>query len=192
PQASERHDMVLAGDPGIDFQANLGILSKSKALLGMEKKILELHRTEIRGGAATPVELHDRTRSIQPPGDPIDFLLELLNVRMSDLMVAVYYHVAAAKKAQAVTERKMHVERERALRLRGVRFLERLLQLSRAETVEPLRRGGIARVPGAGNVIPVDQFGGYSDGLGLEINGEWIAAPHRSTSTTNNKKPART
>src|SRR5262249_33959682 len=163
---------ILAGDPGIDFQANLRTRSESKALFGVEKKILELRRTKVRRGAAPPVKLDDLPRSIQAAGDPVYFLLERLNVGMCDLVMPVYYYIAAAKQARAVTERKVHVERERAAWLRGVRFLERFLKFDRTETVEPLRRGGIAGVPRTGNVVSLNQFCRYSDGLGLEIDRE--------------------
>src|ERR1039457_6692247 len=66
-------------------------------------------------------------------------------------MILRNYHIARAKKTEALAVGKMHVERKR--RTRRIRLTVRALQIARTKIVLPRRRGRIARVPRPRRVV---------------------------------------
>ena len=132
--------------------------------------MLELGGAQVRGRSASPVELDHGPRRIHDLRKPVDFPFQLFEIGDRHLVVPVDDDVAAAEEAQTFAEGKMHVQRKRPRGPGFIRLLQRLLEIGRAEGVQPLRRCRIARIAGAGDVVPVQYFPRDIQRFALDLN----------------------
>jgi hypothetical protein len=150
--------MVFGRHTGIDFDPKLGVGGKPKALPKVHGQVFQLGRGQVSRRAAPVVQLHHGTGSIQPLGNPIDLPFQLLEIGNRDLVVLVYDNVAAAEEAQAPAERQMNIDRQWPERSLVVRLADHTVMIRGAECIHPLRRGRVACVSRARNIVPVDHL----------------------------------
>lgn len=180
PVESElRHslDMLVGCHPRIDLEPDLGVRLQIEPFGRKSIEVRHLFRFKVGRRSAAPVELDSLTRSIDALRHAIDFVLQSVEIRIGDRLVAVDDDVAAAKPAQALTERDMEVERHRRLVRLRFRILERAEEIVRAKFVLPLRGRRVARVTRAIDVISVQNLERQADALALNRDLDCIAHP---------------
>src|SRR6266852_3652858 len=148
--------MLERGDARVNLNADFRIWGKVKMLARETEEILDLRGRQVGRRAAAPMELHDGTVLRNAAADALRLALEDAKIRRRDRFVLLDDDVARAKKAEAFAERNMHVKRDR--RFRAFRFFVHFYKIVRAERFIPNRRGGIARITGAGAIVFGEEF----------------------------------
>ena len=88
---------------------------------GEAEEIFHLRGRQVGGRAAAPVKLHHGRARETSSADVLDFALERCEIGRRDAVILGDDHVAGAKKAQALAEGQVHVERDRRARRIGLR-----------------------------------------------------------------------
>ena len=160
-QAVETHpahgfQMFTSSDPGIDFDADLGVGRKRESFARETEKVFNLFGGKIGGCSAAPVELRHLAIARNAAGDVSRFFFQDVEVRRRAALIFANDHVASAKQAEAFTEGKMHVQRNRGVLLVGQGDCG--FVLIGAERIGPDRSGRIAGIARSGPVVAIDEF----------------------------------
>jgi hypothetical protein len=109
PEGSQQLQLVAARDSRIDFDGRFSVGVNAELPRDDAVEALDLREAQICRRSASPMMLDDRSASLQPVGQHLDFTFEVLQIASGDLVLARNDGHAAAVSAPGLAKRQVNV-----------------------------------------------------------------------------------